>query len=42
MTHIDLDDIPEAGKLLSDCQGIQVHLLPDGTTDVTDCFERED
>ena len=39
---IELDDIPETGKLLSSCMGIEVHLLPDGTTDVTDCYEPED
>lgn len=39
---IDLDDIPETGSLLSSYQGIEVHLLPDGTTDVTDCYEREE
>lgn len=39
---IELDDIPEGGKLLSSYNGIQIHLLPDGTTDVTDCYEPED
>lgn len=40
--YIDPDDIPETGINLGGSNGITSTLLPDGSIDVTDCYEREE